>query len=205
MSRVYRATIRADRGGILEYSSLHYQTDVPPLGGEPDPDDVANGVWGVIGTQFLALCPTTTHVTDLVVTEETLSPDIGAQGVYTINQDGILSVGSSELPTGICPVVRLRTATHSRSARGWTRPPGPRNATHINGNVWATTYKTTLDAYAAVLDNSFDLGSVTPTHVNPVVYSRTRRLIAAEPWTFRVTAGDASPVPHWLRSRMTLP
>jgi hypothetical protein len=49
------------------------------------------------------------------------------------------------------------------------------------------------------------LGSILPTTLNPVVYSRTRHLRDTSPWTFRVTNVSVNPAPHWLRSRTTSP
>ena len=61
------------------------------------------------------------------------------------------------------------------------------------------------DALAAKLDDSFDLGSIIITHVNPVVYSRTRRLRGESTWTFKVTSATANHQVRWLKSRLTAP
>lgn len=205
MARVYRVTIMAKRGSTLIEPSLHYQTDVPGLGEEPDPNDVANGAWSVWGTQFLACCASDLHVDTVVALEETLPPDIGVAGVHTVNLNGTHSLGDEAMPSGMASLINIHTGTRSRSARGWLRMPYPPGSFNVNGDVWTSTYQSLLQAFADLLDNSFELGSVNPTTVNPVVYSKTRRQRAETPYTFRVTNATANPRVHWLRSRTTSP
>lgn len=190
--------------GTLAVPSLHYQTDVPPGGDEPDPDDVATGVWGVIGTTYLAACRAFT-VHQVVATEQVLPPDIPAQGLKSVEAGGTLAGSDSNLPYGLVPIVNLRTDVASRSSRGHIVLPGPVDSTSFTAGLWNTAHQTAYNALAAKLDDSFDLGTLFITHVNPVVYSRKRHKDGLTPYTFRVSSASLNTTPHWLRSRMTKP
>src|SRR5215469_17598113 len=204
--RIYRATVSCTHSdGTLVMPSLHYKTDPPPLGDEPAPDDVASAIWGLIGDQLRAC--TTSDVTfhELVVTEEVVPPDLGVAGSFGGLGAGTGVFSDEALPHGLVPVLNLHTATRSRSARGWFRPASPGKASVVNGNVWTSAYMTILNNLAAVLDDDADMGSLTTTHLQPVVYSRTRHLRSEDPYWFDVTSGSANPRCHWLRTRMTNP
>lgn len=206
MARTYRATFECVfSGGILIEPSLHYQTDVPTGGDEPDPSDVASGIWTSVGTVFRAITSDYIQINDLVVTEQTIPPALGVAGVHHVGLPGLLAHGGNDLPTGLCPVVNIHSGTRSRSARGWMHPGPPVDHPNCDGNQWATTYQTLLDNFAAQLNATFSLGSLFPTTVNPVVYSRTRHLRLETPYTFQVTGATANKTPKWLRSRMTTP
>lgn len=208
MARVYRVTIRAHHSnGALIEPSLHYQTDVPTTGDEPNPDDVAAGAWTLLGTAFKACCHSSITVDDVVAAEEVLKPDIGVGGAHTVNQVGTMSSASASETHGLVAVINRHTGIRSRSARGWLMMPSPCLTDQTNGDAWAAsgTYKLALDAFALLLDNSFDLGSILVTNVNPVVYSRTRRARGESPWVFRVTSATVNPQARFLHSRLSVP
>jgi hypothetical protein len=108
-------------------------------------------------------------------------------------------------PEGMVPLINLHTNTRSRSARGWHHLASSHWSDDISYNAWSSGYQTTLNAYAALLDDAFDLGTVLVTHVRPVIYSVTRRKNGFTPYTFDVVKATANTTPHWLRSRMTAP
>jgi hypothetical protein len=195
---------RDDLGTFIE-PSTHWQTDVPTGGSEPDPDDVADGIWSLIGFAFQSVCPSTVHIDELVVAEQVVAPAIGAAGVHTVNADGLGSVGDGDLPRALVPLINLHTAVASRSARGWQFLACPMDTAKLVDGQWTSGFLGSLNGYAGNLNDSFDLGALLPTHVNPVVYSRTRHQGGAAPYTFRITSATASTRPHWLRSRLTAP
>lgn len=206
MARTYRATINCTHIiGPKFAPTLHYQTDVPTGGGEPDPNDVASGIWGVIATAIRNVASDWVTFDNLVVGEEVLPPDIGVSGIDVLNVPGLIAHGDAKIPTGASPLINLHTGTRSRSARGWTHPPGPTNSGELNGQDWIAGYLTLLDNLAAVLSDSFSLGSLFPTTVNPVVYSRKRHVALETPYTFKVTGATTNAQVKWLRSRMTSP
>lgn len=207
MSRVYRATVKGhEQNGALVMPGFHYQTDLPPLGGEPDPADVASALWSHIGTAALAATPNTIIIDELVVTEEVLPPDVGVAGSHTVATAGTLAGGSgNQLPDGIACVLDRHTATRSRSSRGWTMWPGPASSSQLLHNVFTSAYLISIDALCALLDDDFTVGLITPTTVHPVVYSKTRRQRLETPFTFQVTSVTSNDVPTWLRSRMDVP
>lgn len=206
MARTYRLTFMCTGGDTqLVQPSLHYQTDVPPLGDEPDPNDVAGAVKDHLQTAFRACFPSDATLHDVVALEETLPPDIGVAGLAHVGLAGTFSGSGAQIPEGLVPLVNLHTGSRSRSSRGWMHMPSPRYASTVSYDVWNSSILTALDAFAALLDDSMDLGAITPTHLNPVVYSRTRRQRSEDPYTFRLTGATVNRTPKWLRTRMTTP
>lgn len=206
MARIYRTVIQAHYlDGTLVEPSLHYQTDVPTGGDEPDPSDVAAGIWGHIGALVLACSNEQVVFDELVVSEETVPPAIGVAGAHTIGTAGTNSHGGQTLPKGLVAVLDKHTGTRSRNSRGNCRIAVPGSSEIYNAGLFSSSYLTTLANLCAVLADEIDLGSLIITQLNPVVFSRTRLLAAEDPVTFKVTSATANPVPHWLRSRMTNP
>lgn len=207
MSRIYRVTLHAHHSnGTLVQPSVHYQTDVPTGGSEPDPDDVAGGVWSTIGTELRNCFTGDVTLDTLVASEQVLAPDIGAQGVHAINLVGTQSESDTRLPLALVPIIRVRSGTVSRSARGHFSLASPRTSTSLDSTgAWASGWVTIFTALCAKLNDSFDLGTLIITHVNPVVYSRKRDRAGTPPVTFRVSSADLRPRPSWLRSRTSSP
>jgi hypothetical protein len=191
--------------GTLAQPSLHYQTDVPAGGDEPDPSDVASAVWSHLGSAFKACFTSSYTVTALAALEEVLPPAIGIAGTHVVGEAGTLAGSGDSMPQGAVPLINLHTGTRSRSARGWLRLPSPRLADRVSGNVWDGTMLAATGAFCALLDDQLELGTLIITDLNPVVYSKTRAQREEEPFTFRVTGATTNPKVHWLRSRMTTP
>lgn len=204
--RIYRATIKGRHGnGVLCQPTLHYQTDVPIAGDEPDPSDVAAGIWTVIGTTLKGISPNDLIWTSLDVAEQVLDPAIGAAGSSTITGGSGVVIPDSKLPYACVPVINLHTGVASKSSRGWVHGPGCRTGGNMSGDSWTGAFQSTLQNFANTLKTSFDLGTLQITHVNPVVYSRTRHLRGADPWSFKVTSATTNPQVRWLRSRLSSP
>jgi hypothetical protein len=146
-----------------------------------------------------------TLVQELLVVSEELPPDLAVGASHIVNEVGTASTATPNAPEGMVPVINLHTDVRSRSSRGWLMLPGPMLQNAIEGNFWSSGYQSAYNAFAAVLDNSFDLGTVFVTHVNPVVYSRTRRIRAQSPYTFKVTSATSNHQVRWLKSRLTAP
>lgn len=207
MSRVYRATLKCSYSdGTLIEPSVHYQTDVPLAGGEPDHQDVVDGIYDLLGTAFLNTLPVSVTFDDLVAAEQTIAPDIGVVGTHHVGAVGTGQGSGQLVPRALVPLFSLHTDVHSRSARGHFFGCSPGGTAPLESGLWASSgVQPYLDAFAALLDNSFDLGTAQITHVNPVVYSRKRHQQGASPYTFRVTSAVAKTRPTWLRSRLTTP
>lgn len=208
MARVYRLTIKGHQSnGALFEPSLHYQTDLSFIGDEPDPDDVASGLWTLLGTQFRAITPTDATVDEVIAVEEVLKPAVATGGAHAVNAAGTWTPTGGQQSFGVAPVINRHTATRSRSARGWFFGPSPGYATLSGATGWqqSGTYWTNLAALAAKLDDSYDLGTIDITHVHPVVYSRTRHERGQTPYVFRVTSGSVNPQVRWLKSRLSSP
>lgn len=202
-------TVKADYQGILFQPSLHYQTDLPagdPLASEPSPNDVAQGAWGVFGQELRNTVPAGVVFHEVVAAEEVLKPDIGAAGGYTIGDLPGTLTGSGSGPAALSAVVNLHTELRSRSARGWVKLFSPiATTTYVTGSTWAAAYMTLARAFAAKLDDSFNIGAVIITTVHPVIYSRTRHERGNTPYVFRVTNATVNPQVRWQRSRLSAP
>jgi hypothetical protein len=208
MALTYRCTVLASYAdGTLVEPSMHYLTDVPTGGDEPAADDVASGFWGVVGTAFLAALPTWVTVHSVEAREEVEHPgvDVPAVGQHNVGSAGGLAATGENLPRALCPWIKLTTGQAIRSARGGFHMASPGEIDYVSNRLFISSFMSKLNDLAAVCDNSFDLGSVFVTHVNPVIYSRTRRARGESTFTFKVTGAQASNVPRYLRSRDTSP
>lgn len=186
--------------------SAHWQTDVPDIGSEPNPDDVATQLWASIGNEFRAVSSATLTVHELVVTEEVLKPSIGVVGAHTVGLAGLVAVGTDVLPAACVPLINIHTQTHSRSARGWQFLGSTMNAAELStAGVWETTFLANLQLYADRLAANVGIGDINITTAKPVIYSRTRHQRGQTPYVFSVSNAKANPAPTWLRSRRTSP
>jgi hypothetical protein len=206
MSRIYRATLRCHASdGTLFEPSLHYQTDVALAGSEPDPQDVANAIDTKLQAALRAILPATGVYEELILAEQVIPPDIGVGAVTVNGSSGNLVATDGNTPHGLVPIINLHTGVSSRNARGHIAGPSPGSALFSSGRKWSTSYLALLTTFAALLDDTMSLGAINPTILNPVVYSRTRRLRDQSPWTFKVLSASVNPTPHWLRSRQSSP
>lgn len=207
MSRVYRCTFQCTYpDGTLVEPSLHYQTDLPPLGDEPDPDDVAAGIYGHLGAEYLQTMPSEVTLHDLVCTEQVIAPAIGAQGSHHVGLVGTATVATADLPRALVPLMNIRTDTVSRSARGHVFLCGPGDKTKLVAKIWQDAWMTgAYDPFAAKIADDITLGSTLPSTLHPVIYSRTRNARSETPFTFKVVSAAVKVTPTWLRSRNSTP
>lgn len=204
---VYRCTVKAHyvANNTLVEPGFYVKTDPAPLGSEPDPSDVATGIWDHIGAAWLATARNSVHFDELVLTEQVVPPAIGTAGAHTIDAAGTNSLDGTGIPFGLVAILNFHTAVRSRSARGHCAlaPPSVSNA--LDGNAWSSSLVSSISTLRALLDDQLELGSVEPTQVTPCCYSRKRHLLGQNPYTFDVTTVSLNPAPHWLKSRMTAP
>jgi hypothetical protein len=206
VAKIYRCTFKCSYSdGTLVQPSIHVLTDVPTAGSEPNPSDISDGVWGNLEFYFKPCCPTTVTIHELVATECVIPPAIADEGHTVIETAGTGSVGDGDLPRELVALLNIHTNTASRSARGWMFLPSPGDAGALVDGGWHTDYQTKYGDLAGQLDLSFTLGSLFPSTVNTVVYSRQRHLRGLEPHAFRVTSATLNPRPKWLRSRGSTP
>lgn len=206
MARTYKCTWKCTAAdGTLVEPGMHYQTDVATGGSEPDPNDVAEAIRSHLGASFSAITPASVFITSLDIRELVIPPDIGAAGTAPHNLAGAAGDGDNKLPKGLVPIIQFKTATASRSARGYTVPSDPHDGGTLAAGVWTSAYQALLQAYANKLVDVLSVGTLFPTAIRPVCYSRTRHVLDADPWTFDLTAAVAKATPHWRRSRMTNP
>ena len=204
---IYRATIVGHSlvDSALIESTLHYRTEPPVGGDEPAPDDVATGIWGLLGTAFIAVTSTRVHIDRLDLLQVATPPGTAIGGTHSVNATGTLAASSLDYPAAACLGVNLRTATRSRRSRGFTHLPPCYDAVYSLGNTFGGAYLTNANTLAALLDNSFDLGSVLITHCHPCVYSPTQYKQGLAPVYYDVTSATVNPVCRFVKSRMTSP
>ena len=168
---------------------------------------MAEGVWGKVGLAFLNVLPTRVRCIGLLARAEEIpgSGIIPVEAFRSVSSAGLLAVAEADLPRELVAIVNIHTGVGSRSARGYITLCGPYGEGYMTGKSWAGTYATAGHAFADLLEDSFQLGQANPSTVNPVVYSRTRRIRGQSPFTFRVTGATFNTKPHWLRSRGTSP
>lgn len=141
---------------------------------------------------------------------ETWNGEVARVGEVTVGLAGLLSHGDGTVPDPACGVIDLRSGVASRSGRGWIMVPGSRASTALSSlGKWAVggTYVNAMNALAAVLDDKVQetFGGVNSWHATPVIYSRTRRKAALEPFYFPVASCLVRTDVHWLRRRVTAP
>jgi hypothetical protein len=207
MARTYRASIisHVNNTGAEIVSTLHYQTDLTFIGDEPDPDDVAAGVWSTIGSSYRAATVTRITIDRVDVLEMVIKPDLAAGGTHIVGLAGTLASPGGDMSQATCLGINLRTTTRSRSSRGFMHMPPPLDHQYSSGQGWTGGYLTLSQTVADTVDDSFDLGTINVTHVHPVVYSRLRHQEGLTPYTFRVTQGTITNKQRYVRSRDTSP
>lgn len=206
MSKVWRWEYHLELNGARSVMGGHVQTDLPStVVDEPSAPTIASVVLAELQTDFRPVVHAAQTIVELSVRSEVLpeSGDIAEVGSISINSLGTRVAVDQFVAPEICAVIRLRTAAATRSGRGWMFAPAAlNNATQSTGGDWsaANAYWTSLQTFAAHLDNTMSTGGAFPVDVKPVVYSRTRRR-RGQSYTFNVTSVNVDKHVHFLRSR----
>lgn len=211
-NRVYKLTwVGTYADGVVTSNGLHYETQPPTLGDEPAPVDVLNKLDTELTTLYRNCLPSaiTVHAITLA---ECLSPAEIAGGsvphgaAKELELAGTLSPADTKIPEAIAAIIQLRTGVPLRSARGYIALPSPLGSASLtNGGLWTGSTKSAYDAFAAKLDDDYEIGTVAVTSIVPMVYSRTRHDRGVSPWTFQVEAATLVNKARWRRSRTTAP
>jgi hypothetical protein len=209
MAKVWRFTYESTfPGNVVTVNDWYYQTDVPAAGSEPPAGDVVDALddhWRTIYRAVIAEEATVNlaRVREQLPSSSTGVPD-GAE--LAVNQAGTLGTPSTELPVSLSAIVSKRTGVPLRSARGYLAIPSPLSQVALTDNrLWdhGQEYWLQLQAVRDALDDVVDTGTFLITHLNPVVYSRTRHNASLEPFTFRITGGIIRDAPRWRDSRQS--
>lgn len=207
---IYRFTFAGHyTDGVQTRNSLHYVTQPPALGEEPNVADVLD----LLDTELTTVynnCMPGNHFLDSESLSEMVAPSSGDVPAGAEKSKGGLvggiSSGDGHMPEAITAIIALRTGVPLRSARGYVALPSPIGSAYLNSSAeWTGTYLAALNALAAKLDDDYELGTVAVTSVIPVVYSRTRHARGFDPPWFQVQAGVVRQKPSWRRSRTTAP
>lgn len=206
MAISYRVEWRWHYGTLLGVTGFHCLTDLPTGGTEPDVADIATAHDTHYTTAFRA-CTHNSIVVDALHVREEVDPtsgDVPSVAQHDINLAGTLGTSSHSLQQQLCPLISLKTNAAIRSGRGWMFMPPllDKGLLGTDGYIDGTTVAwTNLNAFAALMDDELDYGTVIISHSRPVVYSRRRRQLGRSPWTFKVDHAVVRGLPHFLHSR----
>lgn len=209
MANIYRIQwVMTDDSGADNVTGFHIQTDVPPLGDEPDPSDVLDGFDGHY-TSYLTPCiPDTVELVALQL-RQLVSPgssDVPVAAEKSLSGNGQGEGAAGTVSTSVCQILGLTTNAALRAARGYMALPSPFYAEQMaDENHVSGSQVSALNAFGSQIETSFDLGSVSVTHANPVVYSRRRDALSLDPFTFRITGHKVNTRVMWRRSRVSIP
>jgi len=191
-------------------NDLHFQTDVATLGEEPPANDVLDSFDTHFTTAYRACIPASSTLDSLEAREE-VTPGSGSvpiSGSKVKGVAGTLAAANQNLPDAATLILKLRTEAAIRSGRGYLAMPSPKDVGFLTTNGrWLTSgaFWTAIQAFAALMDDSFSTAGAFPANLNPVIYSRTRAARSEDPHAFRVVEGVPSTPVRWRRSRTTTP
>jgi hypothetical protein len=199
--------------------TIHYQTDLGALSGEPAAARVLEELEQHYSTSGTSLNVWTSAMrADCVITKtrvrEEVAPgsgDIPAQAENVQSKPGLISaVAGDKLPIEVCVWIKLTSDVASRSSRGGLHLPPQLDPTQLdsNGRWQASWLAGNLDVIEAAIVDTLD--DVFPEEVGnasliPVIYSKTRRARGQSPFTFQITHAVSQDRVRWLRRRGIAP
>lgn len=219
MAKIYRIEwhTTVDTFPVDAVTSMHYQTDVPLLGSEPSAEAVLSHVLDHFSNsghnceKFRATFYGPVKLVNVVCREEVANPgeDIPDVAQEAIDLSGTGSITGDRLPVPTCVWINCTTGAATRSGRGGFHLPPILNPVLLTSSGswdpatshWTTNILPFCTAVYDVIDNVFD----TTGDIKPIIYSRTRRARALDPFTFDLTNAVPSTRVRWLRRRATAP
>lgn len=201
-------------GGVQYVNTFHYRLegDTGFATNEPTIADVCDKVWGKLGTAYRN-CLYGDRTVRAVVgrTEvETWNGEVAAAGESSVGLEGLLSGGDGRIYRAQSMIIATKSDVASRSARGWIMVPGSVNSVDMDGaGNWKAggTYTSAVEALAALMNDDIQhtVLAVNVWHLQPIIYSRTRRKRGQTPYYFALKSATAKRDPRWLRRRVTAP
>ena len=209
MANIYRIQwVMTDDSGADNVTGFHVQTDVPPAGDEPDPQDVLDGFDDKY-TSYLTPCiPDTVELVSLQLRQLVTpgSSDVPVAAEKALSGNGQGSGADGTVPTACCQILGLTTNAALRAARGYMALPSPFYAEQMaDENHISSSQVAALNSFGGVLPDGYDLGTLLITHVNSVVYSRRRDSLHLDPFTFPILGHKVNTRVMWRRSRVSVP
>lgn len=195
-------------GGVIYDNTLHYVTQPPLEGSEPAAADVLSVIDTALRTSYKACLNTQVTLLSATLSERVQpgSGDVPVGAALEIGDAGTGPTYDGKVSPALCCIIQLKTGVPLRSARGYLAMPSPEASTAMaSSSKFTGTYLTGLDAFAAKLDDDYEIGTVSVTSVIPVVYSRTRHARGQNPPWFQVEAGVVRNAQRWRRSRLSVP
>jgi len=209
VSKIYKWSVYGLFGdNVQTVNTLHYVTQVPEFWSEPNADDLLTGISDHIADAYAAANSSAWHATRQDLTEILPPGDLSlpAGATRAFGSSGSLTGGNASIPEAITCIISLRTGVPRRWARGYMAMPSPLNQTYIDssGN-FSSAYTTAVNTFAQLLNDELTFGSVNPTVLKPIIYSRTQAALASpQPWAEIKTCVVQSK-PKWRRSRLSAP
>lgn len=198
--------------GVLAQCGFHF-VDQPSTGSPgADPHDI----YDVLTTGspnfkglFLSCC-SSDYTLDSIDVVECINPTdrttIPRAGSLELGEAGLIGASGGAVPEALTAIIAKKTNVPRRWARGYCSIPGRVPSSYLTaGGKWSSTYMTVLSAFAAKLDDDYEVGTVEITSIIPVVYSRVQHILGnSQPWA-QIEAGVVRTAPSWRRSRTTAP
>lgn len=186
--------------GLQIVNVLHAEVDT--LSSPPDWNSVATDVNTWLGTLYKAILPNEDTFHDITVTDEDYPGSTLGQGVKSVELVGARAPSDGKLDRSLCAVLKWKTQTTKRYARGHMFAPPIQSSADCSatgGINSAGTYGLACAAFA----NAYVAGSTAgSTSYIPEIFSKTRQRAGASPFTFKVTAWGSDWKQHMLRSRI---
>lgn len=203
--KLVRVTLRATSGLNEQVNTLHYDLIDTLVGGDNDPQSLADRFRDDVITPWKALFSDNWTIEPVVVQQE-LDPQnpLEARQSWT---SGTVGAGSKSLvgdalPPAVCDVATLRTVYIGRRFRGRLFLGGDLTEDDWTGTFWSTSQLNRFNNFLNAIPLEPDIapaGSNSEAHW--CVYSRTQRAANADPYAAWVTDSSMSARMHWLRSR----
>lgn len=219
MANIWRWTVAGtDASGLQEWNStMHWQTDGSIGSDEPTAQEIHDNLLMFFSTggtgsgmeRWLATVQDGVKLTRTSTYQELAATDTSVPEAYSANHtfNGAVSVIDPATPFALCPFIKFTTGFASRSSRGGTHLSPSLDQNHLTS---AGLFDTTLSWWSAVISlaaymktqlNMSSWSPAFPDHLNPIIYSRTRRNLTLTPYTFQLTGATPSATPRWLRRR----
>lgn len=196
--------------GVQIVNTFHVAGRGGVLVEKPSADQVRDAMDSAFTTKYRNLLSDNVTFQTITVTEE-VDPNGSAvpdQSVKSIALPGNRAIANTKLAGGLCIVAKLATNAAVRSGHGRLfLPPAYADGEVATGGNWYALgqYWSQAKTFLDELMESHDWDLLSDGHLDPVVYSRTRRQRGDDNWFFDISAYIMRSKQHFLRSRMSAP
>jgi hypothetical protein len=203
--KLLRLTLRATISGRQEVNTFHYDLQDSAIGGDNDPQDLADRFRDDVRPYFATLYVSAWTIEPVEIIEERdpLNPT-APRSAWSSGSPiaGTGSVSGDVLPTACCVVAKLRSAHIGRRFNGRIFLGGSISEGSQVVNNWNSA---TLAYYEGFLDTVPKEPDIAPGGSDSTarwcIYSRTQRAANLDPYASPVQDYTVRTPVHWLRRR----